>query len=46
MKFPELVAEGKSDVESCLIITNREGEAVVITKEFSQILYNALGAKN
>jgi len=44
--FPEVVESGKSDFESCLIICNREGETVVITKEFSRILYNALRAEN
>ena len=44
--FPELVQTGKSDFESCLIIANREGETIVITKEFSRILYNALKAEN
>ena len=44
--FPEVVESGKSDYESCLIICNREGEAVVMTKEFSRILFNALKADN
>ncbi len=44
--FPEVVESGKSDYESCLIICNREGEAVVITKEFSRILINALKDEN
>ena len=40
--FPEVVESVKSDYESCLIICNREGETVVMTKEFSRILFNAL----
>jgi hypothetical protein len=44
--FSELVEQGKSDFESCLIIANREGETVVITREFSRILFNALRAEN
>jgi hypothetical protein len=44
--FPEVVESGKSDYESCLIICNRGGETVVITKEFSRILFNALKADN
>ena len=44
--FPEVVESGKSDYESCLIICNREGETIVITKEFSRILFNALKAEN
>ncbi len=43
--FPELIQTGKSDFESCLIIANQEGETIVITKEFSRILYNALKAE-
>jgi hypothetical protein len=40
--FPELVNQGKTDDESCLIITNKEGETLVITQEFEHILFNAL----
>ena len=44
--FPEVVESGKSDSESCLIICNREGDTIVITQEFSHILFNALKAEN
>ena len=44
--FPEVVESGKSDYESCLIVCNREGETVVITKEFSRNMFNALKAEN
>jgi hypothetical protein len=44
--FPEVVESGKSDYESCLIVCNREGETIIITQEFSQILFNALQAGN
>ncbi len=44
--FPEVVESGKSDYESCLIICNREGETVVVTKEFLRILFNALKGEN
>ncbi len=44
--FFEVVESGKSDYDACLIICNRKGETVVMTKEFSQILFNALKADN
>ena len=44
--FPEVVESGKSDYESCLIICNREGETIIITQEFSRILFNALKGEN
>jgi len=44
--FPELVRKGKTDVESCLIIANSHGETIVITKEFSRILFNSLRSEN
>ncbi len=44
--FPEFVESGKSDYESCLIVCNREGETIVMTKEFSRILFKALKAEN
>lgn len=39
--FPELVEKGKTDIERCLVITNSEGETIVITREFEAILRNA-----
>jgi hypothetical protein len=44
--FPEVVETGKSDSESGLIICNRVGETIVITQEFSRILFNALKGEN
>lgn len=44
--FPQLVETGKSDSASCLVICNRDGETVVITQEFSKILFNALKSEN
>ena len=44
--FPEVVKSGKSDSESCLIVCNREDETIVMTKEFSRILFNALKVEN
>jgi hypothetical protein len=40
--FPELVSKGRTDFESCLVITNSDGETIVITKEFETTLRNAL----
>ena len=40
--FPDLAEKGRSDFESCLVICNRDGETIVITREFERILANAL----
>ena len=40
--FPELIEKGKTEIERCLVITNSEGETVVITREFEAMLRNAL----
>lgn len=39
--LPELAAAGKTEDENCLVIANQDGETIVITKEFEQILFNA-----
>lgn len=39
-RFPELVEQGKSDDENCLVIINGEGETIVLTSEFEFILMN------
>lgn len=41
-QLPEVVARGKSDDESCLVIANSDGETIVITREFERILLQAL----
>ncbi|HEX8288270.1 MAG TPA: hypothetical protein VF556_09750 [Pyrinomonadaceae bacterium] len=41
-QFPDLVEKGRTDIERCLVITNSEGETIVITREFEAILRNAL----
>jgi hypothetical protein len=40
--FPEFVEAGKTQDETCLIITNADGETIALTKEFARILFNAL----
>lgn len=40
--FPNLIEQGKTGQEHCLVITNSEGETMVITAEFEQILANAV----
>ncbi len=44
--FFEVVESGKSDYESSLIICNREGETIVMTIEFSRVLFNVLVTEN
>lgn len=41
-RLPELPATGKTHDSTCLVITNREGETIVLTQEFEHILYNIL----
>lgn len=41
-KFPQLVRQGTTDNENCLVIANRDGETIVLTEEFQITLYNAL----
>lgn len=41
-KLPELKREGKTSMEDCLVVINREGEAMVLTVEFQLILLNVL----
>lgn len=41
-QFPDLVEKGRTYIERCLVITNSEGETIVITREFEVILKNAL----
>jgi hypothetical protein len=41
-RFPELVSNGQTEDDNCLIIANNEGDAIVITAEFERILLNAI----
>lgn len=41
-RFPEFVQEGKTDDENCLVVINKEGEALVLTAEFERALFAAL----
>ncbi len=40
--FTDLVESERTDDRTCLVITNADGETVVITKEFGLALFNAL----
>lgn len=42
VNIPKTKETGKSDYESCLVIINRDGECIVITREFEKILRNAV----
>ena len=42
-RFPELVKQGKTEDENCLIIINQDGECVVLTQEFERALMNVSG---
>jgi hypothetical protein len=41
-RLPELVEQGKTSSESCLVIANSDGETMVIKREFEVVLRNAL----
>jgi hypothetical protein len=40
--IPELVERGKTENQSCLVITNSNGETILITKEFEFALFQSL----
>jgi len=41
-KFPELVKAGRTENDSCLVMTSRDGETFVITKEFEMAFLTAV----
>ncbi len=41
-KFPELVKLGRTENDSCLVNTSRDGETFVITKEFETAFLTAV----